>query len=807
MAKNSKHRLLFITVFFMVLLCSTACASLIGSVNAAEVTAREKGLSILSNVVGLDLARYGVATEEIQKESQTACVGVVPQDDVCFELMSSGSRLKTLCTFVNGRLQMIHVLESEGQPNLNKIARGANAVEMAKAFLKSYQSYTADALYGELESTLDNVEANENITKTSGNTWLEVSFADGYTTFKWTYTFNGIKAPSKFMSLGFNNGFLTYFVDNWQLYKIGSTNVNLSEKEAKAIALETAKTYTWSLKLNDDTFKAESFNESNVHWATLLFDCSLWANKTRNEDQLMLYPVWRVGVALDKWYGQLYGIEVDIWADTKEIRYVQEAWSTMPPPEEIPNADIRTVEASTGFTWITLPIVACAVAVAIFFWANSRRNLNYCKLLRPRFLKTVGMLLCTLLFMSLMGAIALVNATQAGARVWGSESSGAIDPSTGQSWRKHQTEIFLQQVKASNIASYFAQAGYDSVNHQGSLGSWKSQILNDITYLNYYYDYAAVVDFDHGVYRNDYPAAPEELHYLFEDNIGTAVGPTMENFAWHPENGVYDIDVHTRIASGKISFAFINTCLSADITHQGTGTYGVIGLPLAWTHRYVRDPGPGFNVVTDISRYGYHVPDDGAQCYIGFPSGSASLMQRIPYDYGNFYCSWVEYFFYYALMTDMSVHDALDHASLVFYGYPFGSCPLWEGFTCYWWNTKHENETMPGCTMAVYGNANIHLRILPPPTHHWLSVTAADDPSGYPLNPNVYVDGQWVGTTPVYVWVQDGWHYVQVDNCVWNDYLQCYDYFWWFNPGNSNPEYIQVSLMDTYTTAYYQPQQ
>jgi hypothetical protein len=47
------------------------------------------------------------------------------------------------------------------------------------------------------------------------------------------------------------------------------------------------------------------------------------------DDPLALYPVWRVGVALDQWYGNMYGVEVDIWVDTKEIRTIEEAWGLM----------------------------------------------------------------------------------------------------------------------------------------------------------------------------------------------------------------------------------------------------------------------------------------------------------------------------------------------------------------------------------------------------------------------------------------------------------------------------------------------
>jgi hypothetical protein len=177
MLKDSKRKLLFVTVILVALLISTAYATLAPSVRAAQATSREKGLSILKNVVDLDLTKYMVTVEEAPKDSQISYFDVAPQEDVGYELMSSNGKLKTLCTFVDGKLQMLHVLETEGQPSLTKPATSANAVEMAKNFLKNYQAYTADALYGELKSTLDSIGVGKNVTKTSGNTQLEMTVA------------------------------------------------------------------------------------------------------------------------------------------------------------------------------------------------------------------------------------------------------------------------------------------------------------------------------------------------------------------------------------------------------------------------------------------------------------------------------------------------------------------------------------------------------------------------------------------------------------------------------------------------------
>jgi hypothetical protein len=739
MAKETK-KLLFIAVILSLLFISSTYAALIPNVHAAEMTNQKKGLSILSNVVGLDLAKYAVTTKETQVDPQALYPGVVTQENVEYDLSSDDSKLKALYTFADGKLQMIHVLEIEGSPSLVKPTTTTNDVELAKGFLSNYQTYTANPLFGELKSTLDTVDAGKNVTKTSGNMVLEVTANSDYAHFKWYYTVNGAIAPySKFISIGFKNGFLKGFVDNWNLHRIGSTSVNLSKEEAVAIALDRARTHSWSMQLEEDTLDASNLNEKKVSWSALTFDGSLDADKARSEDPLMLYPVWRIGLVLNKWYGQLYGIEVDVWADTGEVRSVQEAWSTLPPPEDMPTANlssqaIAVSKANTNlFLLVGLPTLAAALGTAIVWMSRKRKSHGY-TLLRRRGLKTGGILLCFLISSTVfLGTIATVNATTRAGVIWGSRSSGAPSPYT-YSWRKSDDEIDHQWAEAWNIEDFFAANGYTSVNHQGEDSS-KNQILADISYLTDTHDYLAVVDFDHGIYgypgqAPGYDVPDYEAHYMFEDDEGTIIGePGEGNHYTDWGNGVYDMDIYSRVPEGKVIFAFINTCLSADISTLGQGYYGTgnpYGMPFAWTHgRYVVDKSEtqGFNVEDHMSDDGYGDPDVGSHVYIGFRFGSAALDQRIPYDTGSEYYIWILQFFYYALYHDYSVNYVLDIVSDSRWGCgTFDESPLYESFTAVWpfdYNLngifeEWEKEKGYGSTMAVYGNGNIHLKQFEP---------------------------------------------------------------------------------------------
>jgi hypothetical protein len=734
MKRNSKRKLLLTTIVLVALLIFSAYAALIPNAQAAEVTIQEKGLLILNDVVGLDLSKYSIASRE---GPQKAYLSVVPQENVRYTLETDGSKVDLLCTFTNGKLRMIDVLESEGSPCLTEPTTSAlemtdgffsdyRVLEMAKVFLSNSQSHSGNSFYGELESMLENVVANKNLTKTAGNVKMEVITSGDSATFRWTYTFNGVEAGDKCVVLGYNKGFLKYFIDNWDLYKIGSTSLNLSEEEAIKIAMESAEAYSWKVGSDNETYQVTKFNVTDVAVAQLVFCNSLNADKTRRQGLLTLYPMWRIGVALDKFYpGNVYGIYVDVWADTKEIRHIKEVFSTLDPPiDKIATLDESAVgpldtqafsEAqpnSISIPWIALPAFAAVMLGTVPIWLVKKKNLK-----KQRFFKINGILLCLLIALAmLLVPISAVNAAEPTRRatIWGAESTGMAN-------RKTQAEILQQRSTSQRISDYFKNDGYDASNYQGSQGSFKTQILDQISTNEQNYDRVAVVDFDHGIGETRYSEAPGEFHYMFEDNIG--MDPSDPYYFDH--NYVYDMDIYERTNLGKTFFAFINTCMSANVSTyqleipQGSGQYYQVGqgfeytteaqgMPFGWTHGIkvfldydTTNPPSGY-----MSRNGYTHPDSGAYCYIGFPFGSASLSQQVDPDYPNkYYWMWVEDFFLYALSWDMSVIQALDHASYENFEWGFGDTALYKDFIAIWDPLPHYS----GCKMVVYGNGDMHL--------------------------------------------------------------------------------------------------
>ena len=217
MNKKPKRKLLSTMLFLTILVVSIACTAMIPDAQAAEMTPKQKGLAALNSLVNLDLAKYAVTTEE--NSQYTRSLGTVFQDTVLYNLTSANSKLKAFCTFANGNLQEIYVFENEGTPSLAKTAVSVNDVERAQGFLSNYQAYAAKPVFGELKSTLNNVDAGKNVTKTFGDKVLQVTAYDDRTLFKWYYTSNGATAPyTKFVSMIFKDGLLASFIKNLAEY-------------------------------------------------------------------------------------------------------------------------------------------------------------------------------------------------------------------------------------------------------------------------------------------------------------------------------------------------------------------------------------------------------------------------------------------------------------------------------------------------------------------------------------------------------------------------------------------------------------
>lgn len=343
-----------------------------------ESTAPEKVLTILENVVGLDMAKYSTDLE-FYAQAPFLYFEVLPQEDVKYALESDESKLEVICAFVDEKLRSMNIYINDGSPLTTQPA--ASPLEMAKDFLDKYQTYSDASYYSTLRSMLDSVEADKNITKTSENIKLEVTITESHTDFRWKYTFNGVEATSKCVVLNFRQGFLKYFIDSWSFWTIGSTDLNISEEEAIEIAMNAAENHSWNLSTGGDNppVTVTEFNIVGVSKTTLSFGNYPTKNESRGGNPLILYPGWRVKLYFDKLYpGSVYGLDIGIWADTGEVNDIRELLTGLgdfPYNEEPADNDDSTEQPSTeepnnndanpDLTTILLIALITSIAVAI----------------------------------------------------------------------------------------------------------------------------------------------------------------------------------------------------------------------------------------------------------------------------------------------------------------------------------------------------------------------------------------------------------------------------------------------------------
>jgi hypothetical protein len=258
---NKPQKLLTIILLMTLVISSTYTYTISDVHGKVTSTSAEKGITILNQVAGFDPAKYNI-TSQLTVNDPT--FGVLSTEHVRYTLESDRNNVEILEKFTNGNLQILDVLENSGPFKMNHSP--ATEVLMAKTFSLNYQAYSIDSFYGQLSSMLNKVDSTKNSTTTVGNIRFDVTTTSGNspmgnsTTFTWSYTSNGITYTGKCVSLGYKDGFLKNFIDTWNLYKIGSTTVTLSEKQAEDIAMKNARSYTWTIGSGNQTFLINNFN-------------------------------------------------------------------------------------------------------------------------------------------------------------------------------------------------------------------------------------------------------------------------------------------------------------------------------------------------------------------------------------------------------------------------------------------------------------------------------------------------------------------------------------------------------------------
>ncbi|MCW4044110.1 MAG: winged helix-turn-helix domain-containing protein [Candidatus Bathyarchaeota archaeon] len=272
----------------------------------------DKALSFLQNVAQIDIAKYQVTLMSDTVEYRSDIGGVL-EEIVKYALTSNESKVDAVLRFRNKNLSRYQLYLLEGSP-LYAQPQPVDILDVSRGFLERYGKYAGAAYVEEMKTVAAQINETRNTELTKGNIKLNISIAGDKTEILWLHTENGVDFSPKSLSLVFEGNMLKEVTDGWFLFKIGSTQINISAQEAVGIARNAAKDFTWranGVEVTDFTVLEEP--------VTVLFHPSL-------REDLSLIPYWHVTLYLDKVYaGGVNRITVGIWADNGKIAQIKAA--------------------------------------------------------------------------------------------------------------------------------------------------------------------------------------------------------------------------------------------------------------------------------------------------------------------------------------------------------------------------------------------------------------------------------------------------------------------------------------------------
>jgi len=276
--------------------------------NAAEAK------TIIQDVLQIDTSKYQMTLTSDTVRVNTGLDGVV-EETMEYSLVNTASQFDLTLRFRDGHFSLFQISQLEGYPSfplVYTIPQPTDVIQACQGLLGRYEAAFNDSYMGQVNALM--ASANDLTTdQTLGNTNLQISSHNGAADITLIYDANGTSFQAKSINLVYDNYALTQFSDDWFLYKIGSTLVNVTQAQAVQIAMNAVKTYSYNMN---------GTRVSNFQVLSSPVSAEFYP-KPRTDD-LTLFPYWYVTLHLGKTYpGGVNEIGVGVWADTGESSNIQ----------------------------------------------------------------------------------------------------------------------------------------------------------------------------------------------------------------------------------------------------------------------------------------------------------------------------------------------------------------------------------------------------------------------------------------------------------------------------------------------------
>ncbi len=274
----------------------------------------EKASVIISNVLQIDVSKYQATMLSYDAQARQELGGIV-EEVMRYSLVNSESSIDLTLKFRNSHFALVQINQIEGLPNFPVVytqQQPADALEAARGILQRYTLVANDSYVEEVNRLLAGA-TNSNVSQTLGNSKLTISSYGDTSEVLIEYTDNGTDFVAKSLDLKFQNNLLSEFSDDWFLYGVGNTQVNVSREQAILIARNAAKSFSWN---------ASGVQVSNFEILDNPVSAEFYPHP--RSDYLTLIPYWYVILYLDKTYpGNVSEIAVGVWADTGVVANIR----------------------------------------------------------------------------------------------------------------------------------------------------------------------------------------------------------------------------------------------------------------------------------------------------------------------------------------------------------------------------------------------------------------------------------------------------------------------------------------------------
>ena len=272
----------------------------------------DKAINFLRDVAELDLTKYDATL--LSNTIGPSDLDGVTEQIISYRLVAVKSKMEILLRFRNNVLSMYKVSLLDGSP-IYAESQPFGVLGSAKWLLYKLKLYENAPYLHNMSNILARFsdDANE-IEMTEGDLKFNVSVSGvDRTEVNWYYTDNHVDFTQKGLKLVFENQVLKELNDDYYLFKIGNTNVNINGEAAIQTARNAVKDFSWTVN-----------GQAVFGYKVLDKPVSVVFHPLPRDEPLALVPCWVVTLYLDNVYPtNVNRIYVGVWADTGKIEQIK----------------------------------------------------------------------------------------------------------------------------------------------------------------------------------------------------------------------------------------------------------------------------------------------------------------------------------------------------------------------------------------------------------------------------------------------------------------------------------------------------